>query len=240
MNILPRLSEIERQSADSVAVRGELSVKVPSGARVKKDAIGLVPTRFTRPLTQIRKQLIQIGRIELCPGAETTCLQPLCIEFGVKDNGAIWTPETYVAFHARYQFIGVRILRNHLPLDDGCADTPAEGVEFTLEKVEYKFLKKLRQLFSDEVAEASGTTAFSGEPLLVDELADVEQKGVDSVVAMELHTPKMFRMKYDLPNRCEPAKQVMHVGTRGCIKFLRFVEPLKCGLQDAIRQRVVF
>lgn len=162
MNILPRLSEVERQSADSMAVRGELSVKIPSGARVKKHAIGLVPARFTRPLTQIRKELIQIGRIELCHAAETTCLQPLRIEFGIKDNGAIWTPETYVGFHARYQFIGVHILRNHLPLDDGGADTPAEGVEFTFEKVEYKFLKKLRQLFSDEVAKASGTTVFSG------------------------------------------------------------------------------
>jgi hypothetical protein len=74
----------------------------------------------------------------------------------------------------------------------------------------------------------------------MDELANVEQKGVDAIVAVELHTPKMFRMKFDLPNRSKPAKNVMHLGACGWIKFVGFMEPLKCGLQDAIWKRVVF
>ena len=81
---------------------------------------------------------------------------------------------------------------------------------------------------------------FSGEPVLVDELADMEQEGVDAVVAVKLDASKVLRAKLDAPNRSKPAKHVMHVGARGWIKLLRFMESLKCGLQDAIRQRVVF
>ena len=51
----------------------------------------------------------------------------------------------------------------------------------------------------------------------MDELADVEQKGVDAVVAMELDTPEVLRARFDGPDRCEPAKQVMHVGANCCV-----------------------
>lgn len=124
-------------------------------------------------------------------------------------------------------------------MDNRGADAPL-GREFAPVKIQDEVFEKPRKPVPDEVAKAAGATVFSREPVLVDERADMEQEGVDAVVAVKLDASKVLRAKLDALNRCEPAKQVMHVGTRGCIKFLRFVEPLECGLQDAIRQRVVF
>ena len=93
-------------------------------------------------------------------------------------------------------------------------DLPLAG-EFTLEKVEDKVLKQLRQRVPKEIAESSCPTMLGREPMLVDELTDVQQKCVDAVVAVELDTPEVLAMKFQAPDRGEPAKQITHVGTRG-------------------------
>ena len=60
MNILPRLSKVERQSADSMTVRREFDGEVTCGARVKEDALGLLPTGLTGLLSQVSEELIEI------------------------------------------------------------------------------------------------------------------------------------------------------------------------------------
>ena len=62
MDVLPWLRKVECQRANAVAVRGEFNHEVARGARVKQNPLGLLPSRFTGLLTQIRKNLIQIGR----------------------------------------------------------------------------------------------------------------------------------------------------------------------------------
>ena len=52
MDFLPRLHEVERQRANTVAVGGKFNGAVARGARVEENAIGLFPAGFTRPLTQ--------------------------------------------------------------------------------------------------------------------------------------------------------------------------------------------
>ena len=61
MNLLPRLREVEGQSANSVAVCGEFDGEVACGARVKEDALGLLPTGFAGLLTQVSEELIEIA-----------------------------------------------------------------------------------------------------------------------------------------------------------------------------------
>lgn len=75
--------------------------------------------------------------------------------------------------------------------------------------------------------------------MLVDELADVQQKTVDSVIAMELNTPEVVCVKFDLPDGNKPAKQVIQVGTGARVEFPRVVESLKGGLQDSVRKGVM-
>ena len=61
MDVLPRLREVECQRPYAVAVRGEFNRKITRGARVKQNALGLLPAWFTGLLTQISENLIQIG-----------------------------------------------------------------------------------------------------------------------------------------------------------------------------------
>ena len=107
-------------------------------------------------------------------------------------------------------------------MDNRGADVPTRR-EFVPVKVADEVLEKSRQPVADEVVKAAGATVFSGEPVLVDELADMEQEGVDAVVAVKLDASKVLRAKLDAPNRSKPAKHVMHVGARGWIKLLRFI-----------------
>ena len=60
MNILPRLSEVERKRANAVAVRSEFDGEVTCGARVKEDAFSLLPTGLTGLLPQVSEELIEI------------------------------------------------------------------------------------------------------------------------------------------------------------------------------------
>ena len=61
MDVLPRLSEVEGQRANAMAVRGEFDGEVASCARVKEDAFSLLPTGFTGLLSQVGEELIEIG-----------------------------------------------------------------------------------------------------------------------------------------------------------------------------------
>lgn len=60
MDVLPRLRKVEGQRADAVAVRYKFDGEVASGARVKEDALGLLPTGLTRLLPQVSEELIEI------------------------------------------------------------------------------------------------------------------------------------------------------------------------------------
>ena len=62
MDVLPWFREIECQRANAVAVRNKFNREITRGARVKQNPLGLVPTWFIGLLTQIRENLIQIGR----------------------------------------------------------------------------------------------------------------------------------------------------------------------------------
>ena len=60
MDVLPRLSEVEGQRANAMAVRGEFDGEVTCGARVKEDAFSLLPTGLTGLLPQVSEELIEI------------------------------------------------------------------------------------------------------------------------------------------------------------------------------------
>jgi hypothetical protein len=114
------------------------------------------------------------------------------------------TVEAHVGLHARQQHPGIFIRFIQLPMDMGVGDLPLAG-EFTLEKVEDKVLKQLRQRVPEKITEASRPAVLRREPVLVDELTDVQQKGIDAVVAVELDAPEMFALKFQPLNGGEPA-----------------------------------
>ena len=238
MDVLPRLSEVEGYRANAVAVRCEFDGEVASCARVKKDALSMLPTNFTGLLTQVGEDLIEIG----CWKSGCTVsagLERLSIKLCVDDDRAAGSAEAYVRFHPWHECHRICVRGGHLPLDNRSTDGPLNGT-FVPVKIQDKVFEKSRKAIPEEVAKAAGATVLSREPVLVDKLADMQQESVNAVVAVKLDAPKVICAKLDALNRCKPPKQVMHVGTCGGIQFLRFTESLKCGLQDAIRHGVVF
>ena len=78
------------------------------------------------------------------------------------------------------------------------------------------------------------------EPVLVDELANMKQKRVNAVVAMELDAPEVLCAKLDVGDRSQPPKQIIHTSPSVRIKFLGSIESPECRLEDAVGQRVIF
>src|SRR5579859_3798469 len=123
MDALPWLREVERQSANTVAVRGKSDGEVARSARVKEDTLGLLPAGLTSLLAQVGKKLIKIGRKEFWRPVRAG-LECLGIEFGVDYDRTTRTAETHVGFHAWHQRQCIRIWGNKLPLDYRSADVP--------------------------------------------------------------------------------------------------------------------
>src|ERR1035441_5111388 len=238
VDCLPRLDEVERQRANTVTVRGKFGGEVARSAGVEEDALGLLPAWFTGLLTQVGEDLIEVLRTELWRPVRAA-FERLGVEFGVEDDCTTVTEQAHVGFHARHQRQRIRVWGDKLPLDDGGADVPAAGM-FVPVKIEDELFKERRQPVPDEVPEAPGTAVLGGQPMLVDELTDMQQEGVDAVIAVELDAAEVLGVEFDVPDGSEPAQQVMHVGAGGRGEFLRVVEPLKRGLEYPVRQSVVF
>ena len=66
-----------------------------------------------------------------------------------------------------------------------------------LKKIENEFFKQPGQAVANEVPKASLPTGFLRQPVFVNELADVEEEGVNAVVTMKLDATKMFRTNLD-------------------------------------------
>ena len=239
VDCLPGLEEIERQRANTVPVRGKFGGEVARSAWVEEDALGVFPAWFAGLLAEVGEDLIQVCLGELWRPIEVV-FERLGVKFGVEDDCTTVAEQTHVGLHARQQRQRILVCGITLPLDDGGADVPAVGKCVPVVKIEDELFKERRQPVPDEVSEAPGTAVLGGQPMLVDELTDMQQEGVDAVIAVELDTAEVLGVEFDVPDGSEPAQQVMHVGAGGRGEFLRVVEPLKRGLEYAVRQSVVF
>lgn len=70
-------------------------------------------------------------------------------------------------------------------------------VKLMLKKVENELFKQTGQAVANEVAKTSLPAGFLRQPVLVNELADVEEENVNTVVTMKLDATKMFRTNLD-------------------------------------------
>ena len=153
VNVPPGLSEVEGQSADSMAVRGKLDREIACGPRVKEHAFSLLPARLAGALNQVSEQLIEIGRGKSPGSLVSADRQRLLIKLRVEDDGAARTTEAHVGLHAWHQLQRIRIGSNELPPKVGCADTPSGG-QFVLVKIPHEVLKKQGQPTTQKVAKA--------------------------------------------------------------------------------------
>jgi hypothetical protein len=104
-------------------------------------------------------------------------------------------------------------------------------------EVEDEFFKQAGEAVADEVAEVVVAAGLIREPVLVDELTEVEEKGVDAVVAVELNAAKVVGPEvYDL-DWSEPAKDIIDVrggfGSYGTM----IVELEEGGFENPVWQR---
>jgi len=80
----------------------------------------------------------------------------------------------------------------HRPFDVGRTRCPADG-QLVSEKVEHEFFEQRGQPATDKIAKAARPASSIGQPVFVDELAHVKEKGVDAVVPVELHASEVHR-----------------------------------------------
>jgi len=116
VDLLPRLSQIERERPYAVAVGGKFHGNRLGCARVKQDALRLFPADVGRFLAKVCVKLVEISSRKFRL-AEGILLQGRGVEFGVHDDGPGLGAQTDVRFHAWNESFSLGIQSRHLPAD---------------------------------------------------------------------------------------------------------------------------
>ena len=110
MNCLPWLGKVKYQSANAVAMRGEIYHEIARGTRVKQDTLRLFPAGVRGFLAKIGVKLVKVGSREFW-FAEGTLFQRRGVEFSVQNDGPGRPAQTDVSFHARDKSFSLAIER---------------------------------------------------------------------------------------------------------------------------------
>lgn len=167
-----------------------------------------------------------------------TTLEGLRIELRVENDGSPIAVKAYVRLHAWHQSFRIFVWLEHFPVDEIGIDMPI--CEFMFVEVENELLKELPESIPDEISKSPASASLEGQAMLVNELANVQQKAINPIIAMKLHTPEVLAAKFDGLDRREPPEQVINVGVRRFVEVVGIPQTHQRGLKNPIRQGVVF